>query len=279
MRCSGIDKRLSEIGLALEKVRRVGVETKDLVAGDATVIDLLVEVLRQVVKTEDIVAGGARGIKLVAVQRQLVETKELVAGGAAGIDLLEDIKRVGVEMKNHMAGGATGIDALEEMRRLIVETKDLVEDGVQGIDLLVAMGLDLRAEPIDAPRRACVLPSWHFALEQGLSDEEKQPDAWRKRLDEWRQGGCRGKKYFFTKKTRLFLVCARTDRLVPCGHEGHGYGYSIECARKWLRAAVGLTTLTINVVCATLGGIAIPSLPGNIVGTLAEQVINKASTT
>lgn len=76
----------------------------------------------------------------------------------------------------------------------------------------------------------------------------------------------------FKKKTRLFLVCARTDRLVPCGHEGHGY--SIECARTWLRAAVGLTSLTLNVVGATLGGIATSSLPGSIVGTLAEQVLN-----
>lgn len=153
VRFSGIDERLREIRLAQAELQRVGVEMEDLVAGGATVIGLLVEVIRQVIEKKDIVPGGARGIDLLAVQRQLVETKELAAAGAREIDLLEDIKRVVVEAKDLMAGGATGID------------------------LLVATGLGLRAEPIDAPRRACVLPSWEFALEQGLSDEEQEPDA------------------------------------------------------------------------------------------------------
>lgn len=69
----------------------------------------------------------------------------------------------------------------------------------------------------------------------------------------------------------LFLVCANTDRPMPCRHKGQGH--EIKRARTWLRGAIDLSTLTLNVVCAAFGGIAIASLPGTIVGALAEQVI------
>lgn len=163
--------------------------------------------------------------------------------------------------------------ALAETQRRMDRMEALVAGDVRrDVGLLVAIEMAGRAQPIDAPRRACVLPPWDFDLRRGLSDEEQKPEVWKKRQEEWQQGGSKAHKGLFTKTTRLFLVCARTDRLVPCGHEGRGY--LIECARTWFRAAVNLTSLTASLVVAASGLAAIGNVPGSIVGALAEQAIN-----
>lgn len=144
------------------------------------------------------------------------------------------------------------------------------DDGVTStLDVLVAMVTARRAERFDTPRRACVLPPWDFEQEHGLSESESSPLVWTKRLDEWREGRFREGKSVFIKRTRLFLVCAETNRLVPSGHKGQGY--RIELARTWFRRSVSLTAFALQLAAATLGAIVVSQLPGNVVGALAEE--------
>lgn len=58
-----------------------------------------------------------------------------------------------------------------------------------------------------------------------------------------------------------------------CHAEQTGQAYVIECTRTWFCRAVDLTTLTLDVVCATLlrGRISTANLPRNTVRALAEQ--------
>lgn len=162
--------------------------------------------------------------------------------------------------------------ALAETPRRTDRMEALVAGDAEKIDLMLGIAMAGRAQPIDTPCRACVLPPWDFTLRRGLSGEEQKPEVWKKRQEEWQQGGSKAHKGLFTKSTRLFLVCAQTDRLVPCGHEGHGY--LIECARTWFRAAMNLTSLTASLVVAASGLPAIGNVPGGIMGAFAEQAIN-----
>lgn len=65
----------------------------------------------------------------------------------------------------------------------------------------------------------------------------------------------------FTKKKRLFLVCAHTLRLVPCGRNGQGY--DIQQPRKWFRMSVSVTAFVLQVVSATLAAMAVAPLSAN----------------
>ncbi|CAM9921133.1 unnamed protein product, partial [Ectocarpus sp. 12 AP-2014] len=71
---------------------------------------------------------------------------------------------------------------------------------------------------------------------------------------------------------RLFLECAVTHRLVPCGP--HGQGYDIQCPRNWFRMSVSVATFVLQVVSATLAAIAAAPLSG--AGDLAEETFSAA---
>lgn len=129
------------------------------------------------------------------------------------------------------------------------------DDGVMGkLDFVVTMLMAHRSEEFDTPRQACVLPPWKFAQASGLSEEEQMPSVWVQRLEEWREDDFKEGKGFFTKKKLLFLVCAQTHRLVPCGPNGQGY--DIQRVRTWFRNSVKVATFALQVVSSTLAAMA-----------------------
>lgn len=134
------------------------------------------------------------------------------------------------------------------------------EEGMVGHQCLPDIMAE-KGETVDAPRRACVLPAWSFELAHGLSDSEQAPEVWTKRLDEWRDGGFREGKGVFSKKTRLFLVCAHTSRLVPCGHNGQGY--DIARARTWFYSAASLAKFALELAVATMEAVVGMKLPAH----------------
>lgn len=148
------------------------------------------------------------------------------------------------------------------------------DDGVMGtLDSLKAMLMAVRREGIDTPRQACVLPPWKFAKAHGLSEDEQKPDVWINRLKEWREDDFKEGKGFFKKKKRLFLVCAQTHRLVPCGRNGQGY--DIQQPRTWLRISVSVATFALQVVCSTLAAMA--ALPVAGAGAAVEAAVETSA--
>lgn len=147
------------------------------------------------------------------------------------------------------------------------------DDGViSRLDFVVAMLMAVRGEGFDTPRQACVLPPWKFAQAHGLSEEEQSPEVWVKRLQEWLEDDCKEGKGFFKKKKRLFLVCAHTRRLVPCGPNGQGY--DIQQPRTWLRMSFSVATFALQVVCSTLAGMAVAPVAG--AGAAVEAAVSTA---
>lgn len=150
------------------------------------------------------------------------------------------------------------------------------DDGVMGrLDFVVAMLTAMRKKGSDIPRRACVLPPWKFAETHGLSEEEQSPggeEGWVKRLDEWREDDFKEGKGLFKKKKRLFLVCAHTHRLVPCGSKGQGY--NIDEPRTWFRMSVSVATFALQVLCTTLSAMAVAPLSS--AGAAVEATVSAA---
>lgn len=135
------------------------------------------------------------------------------------------------------------------------------DDGVMGkLDFVVTMLMADRSEEFDTPRQACVLPPWKFAQARGLSEEEQMPEVWVKRLEEWREDDFKEGKGFFRKNKLLFLVCAQTHRLVPCGPNGQGY--DVQRVRTWVRKSATLATFALQVVSSTLAAIAAAPMAG-----------------
>ena len=135
------------------------------------------------------------------------------------------------------------------------------DDGVMGrLDFVVAMLMAMRKEGSDTPRHACVLPPWKFKEAHGLSDDEQMPVTWVKRLEEWQEGDFKDGKGMFKKKKRLFLVCAHTHRLVPCGPNGQGY--DIQQPRTWFRMSANVAAFALQVTCSTLSAMAAVPLSG-----------------
>ena len=134
------------------------------------------------------------------------------------------------------------------------------DDMMEKVDFVVTMLMAVRSDPFDTPRRACVLPPWKFAKTRGLSEDEQRPEVWVKRQDEWREGDFKEGKGITKKKKRLFLVCAHTHRLVPCGPNGQGY--DIEQPRTWFRMSVSVATFALQVLCTSLSAMAMVPLSG-----------------
>lgn len=140
------------------------------------------------------------------------------------------------------------------------------DDGVMGrLDFVVAMLMEERREGVDTPRYACVLPPWEFTNAHGLSECEQQPEVWVKRLEEWQDDDFKAGKGLFKKKKRLFLVCAHTHRLVPCGTNGQGY--DIQQPRTWFKNASSVAAFALQMMFATLGAmLGTPLAVGGVVG-------------
>ncbi|CAM9664047.1 unnamed protein product [Ectocarpus sp. 4 AP-2014] len=144
-------------------------------------------------------------------------------------------------------------------------------------EFLVAMLMKVRSEGIDTPRQACFLPEWNFAESRGLSEHEQTPEVWVMRLHEWWEDDFKQGKGVFWKKKRLFLLCAHTHRLVPCGPNGQGY--DIQQLRTWARKSISATAFALQVVCSTLGAIAAAPLaatPVAAAGGVVEATVSEA---
>ena len=147
------------------------------------------------------------------------------------------------------------------------------DDGVMGrLDFIVAMLMETRREGFDTPRRACVLPPWKFANAHGLSEYEQEPEQWVKRIKEWQDDDFKDGKGFSIKKKRLFLVCAQTNRLVPCGPNGQGY--DIQQARTWFKKSITAAAFALRMMCATLS--AMLATPLAAAGAIAESTVSAA---
>lgn len=142
---------------------------------------------------------------------------------------------------------------------------------MEKLEFVVIMLMAQRGDQIDTPRQACILPPWDFANPCGLSDDEQKPENRVNRLREWRNDGFKhGKGVLHTNK-QLFMVCAHTQRLVPCGPFGHGY--KLRYARKWVRVTANVTTaFLLKVACSTLGVMLAGVLSGVI--AVAEEAVS-----
>ena len=146
--------------------------------------------------------------------------------------------------------------------------------GVLGkLDLVLDMLMTSRGDRVDTPRYACVLPPWKFAEANGLSEEEQKEEVWLARLKEWQEGDFKEGKGWFIKKKRLFLVCAHTRRLVPCGPNGHGY--DVQQPREWFRMSVNVAIFALQVMCATL--VAMAAAPVSGAGGAVDATISAAA--
>lgn len=141
------------------------------------------------------------------------------------------------------------------------ETRNL--EMMEKIEFLETMIMAQQAEGFDIPRHCCILPPWAFDGIEGLSPAEQNPLNWMQRLREWQQGSKEGTG-LFTMKTHLFLVCAHTFRLVPCGPKGQGY--VIRQMRSWVRGTARLVSLALQMTCATLGALGAAELPSTVIG-------------
>lgn len=141
-------------------------------------------------------------------------------------------------------------------------------------DQILTILMQMRGEQVDTPRQACVLPPWGFEQDKGLSDTEQKHEVWTKRLLEWCETDFKAGKGTFKKEMRLFLVCANTHRLVPCGHNGQGY--DVQRARKWVHLSVNVAKFALQVACSTLAAVAVPFLPATALGAAGEKTMEAA---
>lgn len=200
--------------------------------------------------------------------------ESLLHGANGSTDEVTKLRRELVEVKHQLG------HQRQDMRRWLGVKDQCVargvdaDDGVMGkLDSLVTMMMAVRREGFDIPRRACVLPPWKFAEAHGLSEAEQSPEVWVKRLEEWREDDFKEGKGFFKKKKLLFLVCAQTHRIVPCGPNGQGY--DIQQLRTWLRVSFSVAKFALQVVCSTLVAIGVAPLSG--AAAAAETAVSKAT--
>lgn len=180
-------------------------------------------------------------------------------------DKLEELELEVLRMKEEQR-----LDGSEEARSLLTEMFDKVvsRNGVStGMETLTRIVKAMRADDFDTPRLACVLPPWEFKLSEGLSEDEQSRDGWTGRLSKWQENDFKEGKGFFKKKARLFLVCAHTYRLVPCGTKGQGY--EICSFRKWVTVAIEVVTVVLEIACATLGTMVAARIPSTVLGNIA----------
>lgn len=140
------------------------------------------------------------------------------------------------------------------------------------LDFVKEMTKALRAETFDTPRLACLLSPWDFEEPRGLSQREQDPQTWTRKVQ---HESARGRGWF-TEEMRVFLVCAKTHRLVPCGLDGHGY--QITEVRDWVKRAFGVVRVMVELTSLVLGVGAAAGVVSNLaqaVGSGSEVVRNE----
>ena len=94
-------------------------------------------------------------------------------------------------------------------------------------------------------------------------------------MEEWRESDFDAGNSVWKKQMRLFLICAHTHQLVPCGHNGRGY--DIQRVRKWVRMTVDLSKLALQMTLASLATGIVAQLPATTLGGVGEQAVYAAS--
>ena len=179
--------------------------------------------------------------------------------------LVEDLQQQLGRQHQDMQGWLQGVD--KRLEAVVAADAGAMEKR----DFLVAMLMAVRRDGFDSPRLACLLPPWPFENEaHGLSENEQKPEVWFKRFKEWQADDFKEGKGFFKKKKLLFLVCAHTHRLVPCGPNGRGY--ELSQPRTWLRMSVSVVTFALQVMFSTLTAIA--AAPASGVGAAFEATVS-----
>ena len=182
----------------------------------------------------------------------------------------DNLQRIVEEILEAKVGGVEakmgGVEAkMSEMAAAMLAADDGVRET---LDVVVTMLMAVRGDKVDTPRQACVLPGDYADL-HGLTDELRNPKVWTKKLEEWIESDFKAGKGVWKKKMRLFLVCAHTHELVPCGHDGRGY--DIQRFRQWVRMTVDVAKFAFQVTCATLAAVFVAQLPASL-GDAGDQV-------
>lgn len=73
---------------------------------------------------------------------------------------------------------------------------------------------------------------------------------------------------------KLFLVCAHTHELVPCGNEGRGYEF--ERFQKWVHVSFGVVRFALQVTSAALAAVPVGHLTSSVLDGVGEQVVAAA---
>ena len=171
----------------------------------------------------------------------------------------ENLKRTLEEIQANMGGMEAEVGRVKAQIAEMAADMVAADDGVrETLDVVVTMLMAVRGDTVDTPRQACVLPG-DYAEPHGLTNDLQHPKVWTKKLEEWIESDLKAGKGVWKKKMRLFLVCAHTQELVPCGHDGRGY--DIRRARKWVRVTVDLAKFALQVTCASLVAVAVAQLP------------------
>ena len=184
-------------------------------------------------------------------------------------------KMSGVEAGMH--GLTAGTERLEaEVGRLAANMPGImtgVKDAAETQGEIKTMLMAAQGDKVETPRQACIFPG-HYAQE-GLTDSMRDPLVWKTKLAEFVQGDFEVEKTNFTKNLRLFLVCARTEQLVPCGHDGKGY--EVRIIRERARVAFYVAKAVVEVASATLAAVFAAQAPGAIIDAATTVALGGAA--
>lgn len=166
------------------------------------------------------------------------------------------------------------------MEKLTEEFKRHVDSESKLTRNLQEMIMADRKKNVDFPSEVCILPPWEFEKpDGGLTAAEQDPASWRQRREKWQQSCKKDGKHVFFKKTRLFLVCSRSQRLVPSGHNGQGY--EVKLPRTWFRRTMKTASTVATVGASAVGLAAAAPVAGEflseIIGGLATAVAEETA--
>lgn len=148
-------------------------------------------------------------------------------------------------------------------------TGDTSSKGGESDNNVLGWARAIPVHELDTPRFACVLLRWEFEQPEGLSPDEQSPSNWIRRLKSWQAHDLTVGESNVAKEERLFLVCAHTFRLVPCGKNGQGYGIR---THRWVRDSDSVRLSVLHVMKGTLDAMSQARLPlAASDGALASQ--------
>ena len=183
----------------------------------------------------------------------------------------ENLKRTLEEIQANMGGMEAEVGRVKAQIAEMAADMVAADDGVrETLDVVVTMLMALRGVTVDTPRQACILPGV-YAEPHGLTNDLRHPTVWTRKLEEWIDSDLKAGKGVWKKKMRLFLVCAHTQELVPCGHDGRGY--DVQRFRKWVRMTVDVAKFALQLTCATLSAVFVAQIPATTVSAVGEEAV------